>query len=97
LNALADPKALLIFGAIVARTSKALTRDQFGMPARGTSYITPFGLMKEMHLSREEVERAAVLLKNAGLLQVMPPDERGFESWRVNETALADAAYCDGE
>lgn len=91
INALADPQALLIFGVIVGRTSTARTRDQFGMPARGISYITPFGLMKETHLSREEVERAAGLLKDAGLLDVLP-DERGFENWRVSEAAIADAS-----
>jgi hypothetical protein len=48
--------------------------------------------MKATALSREQVERAAGLLKDAGLLEVMPPDHRGFGSWRVSEAAIIAAA-----
>jgi hypothetical protein len=92
ISALADPQALLVFGVIVASTSKARVRDQYGNPPIGTSYITPFGLMRETSLSRAVIERAAERLKAAGLLEVIPPDERGFESWRVSEAAMATAA-----
>lgn len=47
--------------------------------------------MKATSLSREQGERAG-LLKNAGLLEVMPPDHRGFEGWRVSEAAIIAAA-----
>jgi hypothetical protein len=92
ISALADPQALLIFGVIVAGTSKARIRDQYGNRPTGTPYLTPFGLMRDTSLSREGVERAAGLLKHAGLLETMPPDHRGFESWRVSETAIIAAA-----
>jgi hypothetical protein len=44
--------------------------------------------MKETSLSREVIERAARRVKEIGLFQVKPADERGFDSWRVNETVF---------
>jgi hypothetical protein len=35
---------------------------------------------------------AAERLKRAGLLESLVDDERGYESWRVSEAALATAA-----
>ena len=60
--------------------------------ARSTPYVTPFGLMRETSLSRDVVEAAAERLKRAGLLEVLVDDERGYESWRISEAALAAAA-----
>ncbi|MHB1430923.1 MAG: hypothetical protein ACYCVZ_02235 [Streptosporangiaceae bacterium] len=45
--ALAEPQALLVFGAIVTATSTARPPDGPGHPVSGTSYITPFGLQKK--------------------------------------------------
>lgn len=88
--ALADPETLYVFGVIAARTSK------LGVSAsdrtRSTPYVTPFGLMRETSLSRDVVEAAAARLNRAGLLEVLVDDERGYESWRISEAALAAAA-----
>jgi len=59
---------------------------------RSTPYVTPFGLMRETSLSRDVVEAAAGRLKRAGLLETLVDDERGYESWRISEAALAAAA-----
>ena len=90
IDALADPRALYVFGVIAVRTSK------IGMSAldgtRSTPYVTPFGLMWETSLSREVVDAVAERLKLAGLLEVFVDDERGYESWRVSEDALVAAS-----
>ncbi len=88
--ALADPETLLVFGVIAARTSKLRMSTSDG--TRSTPYVTPYGLMRETSLSREVVEAAAERLKRAGLLEVLVDDERGDESWRVSEAALAAAS-----
>ena len=88
--ALADAETLYVFGVIAARTSKLGLRVSAG--ARSTPYVTPFGLMRETSLSRDVVEAAAERLKRAGLLEALVDDERGYESWRVSEAALAAAA-----
>jgi hypothetical protein len=49
-------------------------------------------VVRETSLSWDVVEAAAGRLKRAGLLEVLVDDERGYESWRVSETALAAAA-----
>ena len=91
IGALAEPEALLVFGAIVTATSTSTARplDEFGRPVSGTSYITPFGLEKSTSLPRDVIETAAGRLKRAGLLEVLVDEERGYESWRVSEAALA--------
>lgn len=90
IDALADPETLYVFGVLVARTS------MLGLPvsqrAGSTPYVTPFGLMQDTSLSRDVVEAAAERLKRAGLLESLVDDERGLESWRVSESALAAAA-----
>lgn len=90
IEALADPEALYVFGVVAARTSK------LGLPVKeragSTPYVTPFGLMRETSLPRGAVEAAAERLKRAGLLESLVDDERGYESWRVSEVALAAAA-----
>jgi hypothetical protein len=90
IDALADPETLYVFGVIAVRTSK------LGLPesdrAGSTPYVTPFGLMQETSLSRDAVEGAAERLKRAGLLEVLVDDERGYESWRISEAALAAAS-----
>jgi len=78
-----------VFGVIAARTSKL--RLSASDRAGSTPYVTPFGLMREMSLSRDVVEAAAERLKRVGLLEVLVDDERGYESWRVSEAALAAA------
>jgi hypothetical protein len=88
--ALADPETLYVFGVIAARTSKVGPQEPDGV--RSTSYVTPFGLMRETSLSRDVVEAAAGRLKRAGLLEVLGDDEQGYESWRISEAALAAAA-----
>jgi DNA-binding transcriptional ArsR family regulator len=89
IDALADPETLYVFGVIAARTSK------LGLPVsdgvRSTPYVTPFGLMRETSLSRDAVEAAAARLKRAGLLETLVDDQRGDESWRISEAALAAA------
>ena len=89
IDALADPETLYVFGVVAARTSKLGLRvsDRAVSP-----YVTPFGLMRETSLSRDVVEAAAERLKRAGLLEALVDDERGYESWRVSEAALAAAA-----
>jgi hypothetical protein len=88
-GALAEPEALLVFGAIVTATSKARRLSEMGYPMAGTSYVTPFGLEKATSLPRDVIEEAAGRLKRAGLLEVLVDEERGYESWRVEEAALA--------
>lgn len=89
---LAEPVVLLVFGVIVAATSKARVVDDFGLPVSGTSYLTPFGLAKRTSLSRDVIERAAGRLVRVGLLDVVTNEQRGYDSWRVNEAALAAAS-----
>jgi hypothetical protein len=86
---LTEPEVLLVFSVIVAATSKARVLDDFGCPPSGTSYITPFGLARKLSLSRDVIEEAAARLVGAGLLEVLPDEQRGYDSWRVNGTALA--------
>lgn len=90
IQALADPETLYVFGVVAARTSKLGLKvsDRAGT----TPYVTPFGLMRETALSRDVIEAAAQRLKRAGLLEALVDDERGYESWRVSEAALAAAA-----
>jgi hypothetical protein len=90
IEVLADPETLYVFGVIAARTSKVgmITSDG----TRSTPYVTPFGLVRETSLSRDVVEAAAGRLKRAGLLETLVDDERGYESWRISEAALAAAA-----
>jgi hypothetical protein len=88
--ALADPETLYVFGVIAARTSKVGLGVSDGV--QSTPSVTPFGLMRETSLSRDVVEAAAARLKRAGLLEVLGEDERGYESWRICEVALAAAA-----
>lgn len=94
IDALADPETLYVFGVVAARTSKLGMRasDRAG----STPYVTPFGLMRETSLSRDVVEAAAESLKRAGLLEALVDDERGYESWRISEAALAAAATGTG-
>ena len=92
ISALAEPEALLVFGAIVTATSTARLLDEMGYPRSGTSYITPFGLEKKTSLPRDVIEEAAGRLKQAGLLEVLVDEQRGYESWRVSEEALAAAS-----
>jgi hypothetical protein len=94
--ALAELETLLVFGVLVVRTSR-LRVSVSGRSGSGTSYVTPFGLMRETSLSRDVVEVAAARLKRVGLLEVLVDDERGYESWRISEAALATAtAVSDG-
>jgi hypothetical protein len=86
---LADPETLYVFGVIAARTSTVGVSGSDR--TRSTPYVTPFGLMRETSLSRDAVEAAAERLKRAGLLEVLLDDERGYESWRISEAALAAA------
>ena len=90
IDALADPETLYVFGVVAARTSKLGVR--VSDRAVSTPYVTPFGLMRETSLSRDVVEAAAERLKRACLLEALVDDERGYESWRVSEAALAAAA-----
>jgi hypothetical protein len=90
IEALADPRTLYVFGVIVVRTSKVGMEPSRG--TRSTPYVTPFGLMRETSWSREVIETAAERLRRAGLLEVLAADERGFDSWRISEDALAAAA-----
>ena len=57
--------------------------------------MTPFGLVKQTSLPRDVVERAVERLKEAGLLEVLADDERGYESWRINEASLAAVTIGD--
>jgi DNA-binding transcriptional ArsR family regulator len=90
IEALADSETLYVFGVVAARTSKL--RLPVNERAGSTPYVTPFGLMRETSLSRDAVEAAAERLKQAGLLESLVDDERGYESWRISEAALAAAA-----
>lgn len=90
IDALADPQTLYVFGVIAARTSKVGMSTSDG--TRSTPHVTPFGLMRETSLSRDAVEAVAERLKLAGLLEILVDDERGYESWRISEAALAAAA-----
>lgn len=92
IRVLAEPEALLVFGAVVTATSTARLRDEMGNLRSGTSYITPFGLVKKTSLPRDVIEKAAGRLKGAGLLEALVDEQRGYESWRVSEAALAAAA-----
>jgi len=87
--ALADPETLYVFGVIAARTSKLGLGVSAGV--RSVPYVTPFGLMRQTSLSREVVEAAAARLTLAGLFEVLVDGERGYESWRISEAALAAA------
>lgn len=89
IGALADPEALLVFGTIVTATSWARRRRESERSASSSAHITPFGLVKQTSLPRDVVERAVERLKEAGLLEVLADDERGYESWRINEASLA--------
>src|SRR5919108_617265 len=73
--ALADPETLLVFGVLAARTSKLGMSTSDG--TRSTTYVTPYGLMRETSLSRDVVEAAAERLKRAGLLEVLQDDDPG--------------------
>ena len=86
--ALAQPEVLLVFSAIVVATSTARPRDEMGHPPAGTAYITAFGLARKTLLSREVIERAAGHLHRVGLVEVLPGEQRRYDSWRVNEAAL---------
>jgi hypothetical protein len=88
ISALAEPDVLLVFGALVMATSLARPRDDFGRPMSPNVYITPFGLAKTTGLSREVIERAAQRLVHAGLLKVLPDDERNYDSWRLDDAAV---------
>lgn len=81
-----------MFGAIVTAAPKARLLDEFGHPMSGTCYITPSGLEKKTSLPRDVIEKAAGRLKRAGLLEVLVDEQRGYESWRVSETALSAAS-----
>lgn len=89
---LAQPEALLVFGAIATATSGARLLDELGYPPSGNSYVTPFGLEKRTSLPRVVIEQAAWRLKRAGLLEVLPDEQSGYESWRIDEAALAAAS-----
>ncbi|HEY5854085.1 MAG TPA: hypothetical protein VIW24_08550 [Aldersonia sp.] len=89
-DALADPRTLYVFGVIAARTSKVGT-SEVSDGTRSTRYVTPFGLIQETSLSRDVVE-AAERLRRAGLLEVLVDDERRYDSWRIDEAALAAAS-----
>lgn len=89
-GALADPETLYVFGVIAADATHIGMQTQPG--TRSTRYVTTFGVQRQTSLSREVVESAAARLKAVGLLDVMVDEERGYESWRVNEAALAAAA-----
>jgi len=93
--ALAQPEALLVFGAIATATSKARLLDELGYPMSMTSYITPFGLEKKTSLPRDVIENAARRLERAGLLEALPDNQRGYDSWRINEAALAAVSQRD--
>jgi hypothetical protein len=90
IDALADPQTLYVFGVIVVRTTKVEVKASD--ETRSMPYVTPFGLVRETSLSRDVVEAAAERLKGAGLVEVLVDDERGYESWRISEAALAAAS-----
>jgi hypothetical protein len=88
IGALAEPEALLVFGAIATATSKARLLDEFGRPVSGTCYITPFGLEKKTSLPRDAIERAARRLKRADCWR---SSSMNSAVWKlaVRETALS--------
>ena len=88
ISALAEPDVLLVFGALVMRTSLARPHDDFGRPMSPNAYITPFGLAKTTGLSRDVIERAAARLVQAGLLKVQPDPDRDYDSWRLDDAAV---------
>jgi hypothetical protein len=88
ISALAEPDVLLVFGALVVATSLARPHDDFGQPMYPNAYITPFGLAKTTGLSRDVIEGAARRLVHAGLLKVLPDDERDYDSWRLDDAAV---------
>lgn len=88
--ALADPETLLVFGVLAVRTSKLHVSGSDR--TRSARYVTPYGLMRETSLSRDVVEAAAKRLERAGLLEVSGDEERGYDSWRISEAALAAAS-----
>ena len=90
IDALADPEVLYVFGVIAVGATHVGMQTQPG--TRSTRYVTPFGVMRQTSLSREVVEAAAARLKAAGVLDVVVDEERGYESWRVSEDALAAAS-----
>jgi len=90
IDALADPQTLYVFGVIAARATRVGMSTSDG--TRSTPYVTLFGLMRETSLSRDVVEAVAKRLKLAGLLEVLVDNERGYESWRISEAALAAAS-----
>jgi hypothetical protein len=60
---------------------------------RVTPYGTPFGPMRRVtSRSRDVVEAAAERLKQAGLLEALVEDGHGYDSWRIDEAALAAAS-----
>lgn len=88
--ALAQPEALLVFGAIATATLKVRPLDELGhSTSRMTSYITPFGLAKNTSLPQDVIEEAALRLERAGLLEALPDKQSGYDSWRIHEAALA--------
>lgn len=89
IDALADPETLYVFGAIAAGATHVGMKTRSG--TRSTRYVTVFGVMRETSLSREVVEAAAARLTATGVLDVVVDQERGYESWRVSEAALAAA------
>lgn len=93
-DALADPQTLYVFGVIAARTSEVGMKTS--NETRTTPYVTPLGLMRGTSLSRDAVEAAAASLKRAGLVEVLVDDERGYESWRISEAALAAVSTGSG-
>jgi len=51
--------------------------------------------MRQASLLRGAIGAAAERLRRAGVLEVQVDEERGWESWRVDEAALAAAAGDD--
>lgn len=78
-----------MFGVIAAGATHVGIKTQPG--TRSTRYVTVFGVMRERSMSREVVEAAGARLKATGVLEVSVDQERGYESWRVSEAALAAA------
>lgn len=89
-DALADPETLYVFGVIAVGATHVGMKTEPG--TRSMRYVTTFGVQRQTSLSREVVESAAARLKAVGLLDVVVDEERGYESWRVSEAALAAAA-----
>ncbi len=89
IGALAEPEALLVFGAIVTATSTARPLDEFGRPVSGDLVHHSLRPGEEHVAATDVIEKAAGRLKGAGLLEVLVDEQRGYESWRVSEAALA--------